>query len=92
MAESADAGDSKSLSLRGVRVQVPPRARKYISQELLGYCQFFNICNSAFAEIEISFRFNDAGQKEMRAAIDEFEKKNPGIKVDLQRIAWGSAR
>ena len=40
------------------------------------------------AEIEISFRFNDAGQKEMRAAIDEFEKKNPGIKVDLQRIAW----
>jgi multiple sugar transport system substrate-binding protein len=44
------------------------------------------------AEIEISFRFNDAGQKEMRAAIDEFEKKNPGIKVDLQRIAWGSAR
>ena len=26
VAESADAGDSKSLSLRGVRVQVPPRA------------------------------------------------------------------
>ena len=28
VAESADAGDSKSLSLRGVRVQVPPRAQK----------------------------------------------------------------
>jgi multiple sugar transport system substrate-binding protein len=49
-------------------------------------------CNSALAEIEISFRFNDAGQKEMRAAVDEFERINPGIKVDLQRIAWGSAR
>ena len=30
VAESADAGDSKSLSLRGVRVQVPPRAHKII--------------------------------------------------------------
>ena len=28
VAESADAGDSKSLSLRGVRVQVPPRAQQ----------------------------------------------------------------
>ena len=28
-------------------------------------------CNNALAEIEISFRFNDAGQKEMRAAIKE---------------------
>ena len=49
-------------------------------------------CNNALADIEISFRFNDAGQKEMRAAVDEFERINPGIKVDLQRIAWGSAR
>ena len=49
-------------------------------------------CKNALADIEISFRFNDAGQKEMRAAVDEFERINPGIKVDLQRIAWGSAR
>ena len=26
--------------------------------------------NSALAEIELSFRFNDAGQKEMRVALD----------------------
>ena len=50
------------------------------------------IQNSALAEIELSFRFNDAGQKEMRAALDKFEQMNPGIKVELQRIAWGSAR
>ncbi|MEC7164826.1 MAG: extracellular solute-binding protein [SAR324 cluster bacterium] len=50
------------------------------------------IKNSALAEIELSFRFNDAGQKEMRAALDKFEQMNPGIKVELQRIAWGSAR
>ena len=28
----------------------------------------------------------------MRAALDKFEKMNPGIKVELQRIAWGNAR
>ena len=50
------------------------------------------IKNSALAEIELSFRFNDAGQKEMRAALDKFEQMNPGIKVELQRIAWGNAR
>ena len=50
------------------------------------------IKNAALAEIELSFRFNDAGQKEMRAALDKFEQMNPGIKVELQRIAWGSAR
>ena len=50
------------------------------------------IKNAALAEIELSFRFNDAGQKEMRAALDKFEQMNPVIKVELQRIAWGSAR
>ena len=50
------------------------------------------IKNAALAEIELSFRFNDAGQEEMRAALDKFEQMNPGIKVELQRIAWGSAR
>ena len=50
------------------------------------------IKNAALAEIELSFRFNDAGQKEMRAALNKFEQMNPGIKVELQRIAWGSAR
>ncbi|MEK9565439.1 MAG: extracellular solute-binding protein [Deltaproteobacteria bacterium] len=50
------------------------------------------IKNAALAEIELSFRFNDAGQKEMRASLDKFEQMNPGIKVELQRISWGSAR
>jgi multiple sugar transport system substrate-binding protein len=62
--------------------------------KLFSLVTVLSICISGLlhAEIEISFRFNDAGQKEMRAALDEFERINSGIKVDLQRIAWGSAR
>ena len=55
--------------------------RNLVTLLVISVISIFNISNSAFAEIEISFRFNDAGQKEMRAAIDEFEKKNPGIQV-----------
>lgn len=46
----------------------------------------------AFAEATISLRFNDSERDEMRAALDEFEAANPGIKVELQTIAWKDAR
>src|SRR6185437_2151973 len=42
--------------------------------------------------VDLTFRFNDTEEKEMRAALDEFEKQNPGIKVALQRIGWRDAR
>ena len=42
--------------------------------------------------IELSFRFNDPEAREMRAALDQFEQENPGIKVELQTIAWGQSR
>ena len=41
---------------------------------------------------EVSLRFNDAEHKEMREALDVFQRQNPNIKVVLQRIAWGDAR
>ncbi|HEV8311281.1 MAG TPA: extracellular solute-binding protein [Methylomirabilota bacterium] len=47
---------------------------------------------AAAAPVEVTFRFNDAEHKELRAALDVFEKQNPNIKVTLQRIAWGDAR
>jgi multiple sugar transport system substrate-binding protein len=42
--------------------------------------------------VNLTFRFNDTEEKEMRAALDEFEKRNSGIKVALQRIGWRDAR
>ena len=54
-------------------------------------CLFLLPC-MASADVELTFRFNDAEQKEMREALDVFEKQNPGIKVSLQRIAWANAR
>jgi multiple sugar transport system substrate-binding protein len=42
--------------------------------------------------VNLTFRFNDTEEKEMRAALDQFEKQNPGIKVELQRIGWRDAR
>jgi multiple sugar transport system substrate-binding protein len=47
---------------------------------------------SAWADATISLRFNDSERKEMRAALDEFEAANPGIKVELQTIAWKDSR
>src|SRR5215475_10539906 len=47
---------------------------------------------AAAAPIELTFRFNDAEQKEMREALDIFQRQNPNIKVTLQRIAWGDSR
>lgn len=46
----------------------------------------------ACAAVNLTFRFNDTEEKEMRAALDQFEKQNPGIKVTLQRIGWRDAR
>ncbi|MEO6928536.1 MAG: extracellular solute-binding protein [Casimicrobiaceae bacterium] len=42
--------------------------------------------------VNLTFRFNDTEEKEMRAALDRFEQLNPGIKVALQRIGWRDAR
>src|SRR5690348_5866969 len=39
----------------------------------------------------ITFRFNDT-EAEVKGAIDEFQRQNPDIKVDLQRIGWKDAR
>jgi multiple sugar transport system substrate-binding protein len=52
------------------------------------------IAASAAAQgtVNLTFRFNDTEEKEMRAALDQFEKQNPGIKVTLQRIGWRDAR
>jgi multiple sugar transport system substrate-binding protein len=47
---------------------------------------------AAAAPVELTFRFNDAEHKEMREALDVFQKQNPNIKISLQRIAWGDAR
>ncbi|MES0885219.1 ABC transporter substrate-binding protein [Roseibium sp. SCP14] len=48
--------------------------------------------SNAWADATISLRFNDSERKEMRAALDEFEAANPGIKVELQTIAWKDSR
>lgn len=53
---------------------------------------FLFLTSVASAEIELTFRFNDAEHKEMREALDVFESQNPGIKVTLERIAWADAR
>ncbi|WDR05194.1 sugar ABC transporter substrate-binding protein [Devosia rhodophyticola] len=48
--------------------------------------------SSVLADANLVFRFNDSERDEMRAALDEFEAANPGIKVELQTIAWNDAR
>lgn len=47
---------------------------------------------TAAAETNITFRFNDSEREEMRAALDEFEAANPGIKVELETISWKDSR
>ena len=47
---------------------------------------------AAWADTQLTFRFNDGERKEMRAALDEFEAENPGIKVKLQTTSWKDAR
>lgn len=46
----------------------------------------------AAAQTTITFRFNDPEAPQMRAALDEFEKANPDIKVTLQRGSWADAQ
>jgi multiple sugar transport system substrate-binding protein len=46
---------------------------------------------AAAEPVTITFRFND-GEAEVRGAIDEFQRKNPDIKVELQRIGWRDAQ
>jgi multiple sugar transport system substrate-binding protein len=42
--------------------------------------------------VNLTFRFNDTEEQPMRAALDQFQQQNPGIKVELQRIGWRDAR
>ncbi len=52
---------------------------------------FVGIISAADAQT-ITFRFNDPEAPQMRQALDEFEKLNPGIKVNMQRVTWGDAQ
>src|SRR5438132_11283711 len=50
------------------------------------------LASAAQAQTTITFRFNDPEAPQMRQALDEFEKQNPGIKVTLQRVSWADAQ
>jgi len=50
------------------------------------------LLGSAALAQTITFRFNDPEAPGMRAALDDFEKANPGIKVTMQRASWGDAQ
>ncbi|MGH7100966.1 MAG: ABC transporter substrate-binding protein [Acetobacteraceae bacterium] len=43
------------------------------------------------AEVELTFRYNDSDISLIRAALDAFEKENPGVKVRAERADWASA-
>ncbi|MBL8834695.1 MAG: extracellular solute-binding protein [Alphaproteobacteria bacterium] len=43
-------------------------------------------------QVTITFRFNDPEAPQMRGALDEFERRNPDIKVTMQRVSWGDAQ
>jgi ABC-type glycerol-3-phosphate transport system substrate-binding protein len=46
----------------------------------------------AQSQVTITFRFNDPEAPQMRGALDEFERRNPDIKVTMQRVGWGDAQ
>jgi multiple sugar transport system substrate-binding protein len=46
----------------------------------------------AQAPVTITFRFNDPEAPQLRSALDEFERRNPDIKVTMQRVSWGDAQ
>jgi multiple sugar transport system substrate-binding protein len=46
---------------------------------------------AAAEPVTITFRFNDS-EAEVRGAIDAFQRENPDIKVELQRIGWRDAQ
>ncbi len=48
--------------------------------------------SAAAAQTTITFRFNDPEAPQMRQALDVFEQRNPGIKVDMQRVTWADAQ
>lgn len=62
------------------------------SRTLLLALAVTTLSTSAWAQVELTFRFNDAEQKELRAALDVFEQDNPDIQVTLERVAWADAR
>ncbi|MGH6920514.1 MAG: ABC transporter substrate-binding protein, partial [Geminicoccaceae bacterium] len=62
------------------------------SRTLLLALALTTLTTSAWGQVELTFRFNDAEQKELRAALDIFERDNPDIKVTLERVAWADAR
>jgi multiple sugar transport system substrate-binding protein len=47
---------------------------------------------AATAQTTITFRFHDPEAAQMRKAIDEFEKANPDIKVNMQRANFSDGR
>ena len=48
--------------------------------------------SQARADAQLTFRYAYDNVDEIRAGLDQFEKDNPGIKVDLERIAFKDAR
>ncbi|MGG5820399.1 ABC transporter substrate-binding protein [Falsiroseomonas sp. HW251] len=46
----------------------------------------------AQSPVTITFRFNDPEAPQMRAALDEFERANPSIRVTMQRVSWADAQ
>lgn len=65
-----------------------------LRRHLLAACLTLGLAGTSLSAIAqtITFRFNDPEAPQMRAALDEFEKRNPGIKVTMQRTSWGDAQ
>jgi multiple sugar transport system substrate-binding protein len=71
-------------------VTMPTRSR--LLALLVALCLVGATAIATAAPVTLTFRFNDAEHKELREALDVFEKQNPTIKVTLQRIAWADSR
>src|SRR5262245_33288370 len=72
--------------------EVTMRTRSRLVALLVGLSLVGAAALAAAAPVTLTFRFNDAEHKELREALDVFEKQNPNIKVTLQRIAWADSR
>jgi len=65
---------------------------RHIGATILAAVASIGLASIAAADpITITFRFNDT-EAEVRGAIDKFERNNPDIKVELQRIGWRDAQ
>jgi multiple sugar transport system substrate-binding protein len=65
---------------------------KHLGAAVIAVVASISMAHIAAAEpVTITFRFNDT-EAEVKGAIDEFQRKNPDIKVDLQRIGWRDAQ